>query len=685
MKPENKKKSLDLPSVIRAASVSAESIDMESRTVEMVFATNHGVVRGGFFTEPFLERLSMKQSHVRMDRFKKGAPFLDSHNQDGLARVLGVVESAKFDGERGVATVRFSKRAEVDSVLQDIKDGILRNVSVGYRVHRFEEMDETDEDTGLPVFEARDWEPVEISAVAAPADPDAQFRSSTGQTTNSCAIIYRNLETATENLVADPETDGTVIVTDAEKSVDEIEKKSETLEIKTETESGERKTMDPKEIAKLEKAAADKAKLDEKTRQADIKETVRKAGFASDVAEKFIADDSTVDAVRAAVIDMLAEKDKETETKTAITDVSVGRDAHDKVKTGVEQAILERAGVKTEIKEGESFRYMSLMDLGKEVMRSQGMKFGGLPQHKIAEMALGLQRAGHTTSDFPEILANVANKSLRMAYEAAPKTWAPFTKEVSVRDFKQISRTQLGEGDELEKVYEKGEIKRGTVSEAAEKYALGTYAKIYCFSREMLINDDMSAFDRMPQMMAQRARDLENKLIFNDIINANPLMGDGVALFHASHGNLGSAGVPSETTLNELRKLMRLQTGLDAQKLNLSPVFLYVPPSLETTAEKLVASIIPDSSANVSPFSSSGRTPLQLAVEPRLEDSSATAYYIFAGKSQIDMIELARLEGQSGPQISTREGWDVLGQEMRIVYDVAAKAIDHRGMSKNAG
>ena len=126
----------------------------------------------------------------------------------------------------------------------------------------------------------------------------------------------------------------------------------------------------------------------------------------------------------------------------------------------------------------------------------------------------------------------------------------------------------------------------------------------------------------------------------------------------------------------------------DNLQIAISPVWLYVPPAHETTAEKLVASIVPDSSTNVSPFSSAGRTPLRLDVEPRLEtgvNGSLTAWYLMASKGQVDMVELARLAGSNGPQTVTREGFDVHGMEIRIMHDIGAKAIEHRGMFKNAG
>ncbi|MHC1741520.1 MAG: hypothetical protein AB9873_00650 [Syntrophobacteraceae bacterium] len=63
-----------------------------------------------------------------------------------------------------------------------------------------------------------------------------------------------------------------------------------------------------------------------------------------------------------------------------------------------------------------------------------------------------------------------------------------------------------------------------------------------------------------------------NRAVSDDIwglLTANAAMGDGVAIFHSTHKNLGAQGALSETTLTELRKLMRLQTGMNGALLNI--------------------------------------------------------------------------------------------------------------------
>jgi hypothetical protein len=178
---------VDLPPFsIRAA---VGSVDAEARTVELIFSSGAAVQRMLWNGVGYIEKLSLKPGAVRLDRLNAGGPLLDTHSSYSIADQIGVVVpgSAKVDGKEARATVRFSKRDAVEPIFQDVRDGIVRNVSVGYLIHKFQE----DEGTGnkLPVRTAIDWEPYEISMVPMPADAGAQIRSGDKSNTNQCLIV----------------------------------------------------------------------------------------------------------------------------------------------------------------------------------------------------------------------------------------------------------------------------------------------------------------------------------------------------------------------------------------------------------------------------------------------------------------------------------------------------------------
>ena len=225
------------------------------------------------------------------------------------------------------------------------------------------------------------------------------------------------------------------------------------------------------------------------------------------------------------------------------------------------------------------------------------MRVRGLSRDEIATRAL------HTTSDFPAILAAVTNKTLRDAYEAAPRTFPPIARRATAADFKDMHRLQLGEAPQLEKVNEAGEFKRGSLGEGKESYRVETWGKVIGITRQVIINDDLDAFTRIPALFGTAAATLESDVVWG-IVTANPNMADGVALFHATHKNLAGTGTALDVAnLGKARAQMAKQTGLDGKTvLNIRPAFLVVPSSLELTAEQLIAqNLVPAKSTDVVP------------------------------------------------------------------------------------
>jgi hypothetical protein len=423
----------------------------------------------------------------------------------------------------------------------------------------------------------------------------------------------------------------------------------------------------------------------ERVRVAEIGKITRAANLPENFSQKLVADGVELSQARKLVLDELARKS--TETGTINSQVSIIRDEIDTCRNLVENALLHRHDPKNyKLDDGaRQYRGMSLMEIGRDLLERRGVHARGLSKSEVAGAMLGLETRGgfHSTSDFPFILANVANKTLRSAYEAAPQTFKGFARQTTNPDFKTIARTQLGDAPSLDKVNESGEFKRGTVGEAREQYALATYGKVVAVTRQTIINDDLGAFTRLPEMFGRAAADLESDTVWG-IITANAAMGDGVTMFHANHGNLAGTGtVISVASLGEARTGMRKQKGLNGRFINVMAKYLLVPASLETIAEQFVTqtNIVYTKSTDYNPFANK----LQVVAEPRLDAASAISWYLAADPAQIDTIEYAYLEGQEGVYLESRVGFDVDGVELKARLDFAAKSIDWRGFWKNAG
>ncbi len=370
---------------------------------------------------------------------------------------------------------------------------------------------------------------------------------------------------------------------------------------------------------------------------------------------------------------------------SAVPSVRSGDDNLLHVRAGIENAILHRLspGHFKLDEAGRLYRGMNMLDIGRAYLQARGVRVTNMSKNQLAGEALGLtNRSGmHTTSDFADLLANVANKTLRRAYEEAPQTFLPLGVQVSIPDYKTVSRVQFGDAPSLLEIKEHGEYTSGTIGEGKEQYHLTKYGRKFAITREAIINDDTNAFARIPMMFGRKARILESDLVWAQI-TGNPLMGDGNALFSAAHANLETDGDHiSVASLGRARAALRNQTSLDGALMNLTGRYLIVPPGLETTADRFVTQITPFAAGDVNPFAGK----LQVIAEPRLETNSALAWYVAADPAQIDMLEFGYLEGEQGPQVESRIGFDVDGVEIKCRLDFGTKVIDWRGFHKDPG
>ena len=295
-------------------------------------------------------------------------------------------------------------------------------------------------------------------------------------------------------------------------------------------------------------AAADELEV-ERRRSAEITTMSIRHAMPADFASEHIAAGTSLDRVRQLVLDHVAQTANETRISPRTRIVS---DEGDTMREAMQTAILHRANPgATQIDDAaRQYRGMSLIEMGRVfIEETQGIRLRNLSRREIATVLLGMEtRAGmHSTSDFPEILANVVSKRLRNAYETAPQHWKRISRQSNAPDFKQKAVVQLANLPNFKEVREGGEFEYAALTEAAEKYALSTYGRIVAITRQTLINDDLGAFDRLPMLLGRAAAEQEAS-IFWAILVDNPNMSDGTALFHANHGNLAGSGTAIDET-----------------------------------------------------------------------------------------------------------------------------------------
>ncbi len=642
----------------RSAAFEPSTYDAETRTVELILSVGAQVERWGFN-----EELEISADAIDLSRVEGGkCPLLNSHNRWSIGDILGQVLESRIedvDGQPGlVAKVRFADTEAGREAEGMVSRGELRGVSIGYRVRKWALVPGDDPDD-TETWRATSWVLMEASLVAVPADAGAGVRSDPAPT---------------------PETNPTKTGARAEQEDTSMLKTKKGLLRGTgapalapnddqgggeprDTQREAVRTFTPSEtVAFLDQARA----MSVETR-------------GKELIEKVTAGEVSPDAARAALLEAAAEAQAVRTAPAAGGAARVTEDARDKQRSAIENVLLHRVDSSVKVEDGaRQYMGMSLAEIGRRHLEANGERVAGLNKREIA----GLMLRQQSTSDFPSLFTGVANRSMRKGYDEAVGSHKQWMKKTTISDFRPIERSQMSAAPSLMHVPEGGEYKYGSFGEGKEVYQLGTYGRLVAFTRQAIVNDDLSALADLPFKMGAAAARFETDLAYAQLL-ANANMSDGKALFHADHGNLGSATALSEAGLTAADAAMGSQTGLQGEALNITPKYLIVSRKDAVAARKLITSVTATKTGDVNVFADS----YELIVEQRLNGLSGgtNPWFLAADPAQIDTVEYAYLEGDEGVYLEQREGWNVDGIEWKVRLDVAAKAIDWRGLYKNPG
>jgi phage head maturation protease len=641
-----------------------------SRVVELSFSSETPVRMYDWWNDrEYDEILGHAKGNVDLSRLNEIGVALYNHNPNDVRNVVGRVVEAWVDEDarKCRARVEFDADESADLVFQKVKSGTIRGVSVGYRVNRWEQVDEgatTSDGIEGPAMIGREWTAFEISFAPIPADPTVGAGRSI-DLNGGGDMTKEELERMRKKKSEEEE--------DKEPDKEETKKKSK-REDDDEKDDDERDDDEKDDDEK-----DDERKLaGERRRAAQIAETC--GHFGIDPAG-YIRSGATLAEVNSAILKKMRAERKPLETSGSASAVSVNRDEREKFRSAVVDGLAMRSGVKLDKTSpgAEDFRRISLLDLCRMVLERDGQRVGwGDDKTEIARRAF-------STSDFPLLLSNLADKVLLAGYQEAPATWRSWCATGSLKDFKESYKLRMSEAPVLEPVLEGGEYKMADFAESEDSYRIGTWGKKFSLTRQLIINDDLGAFTRIPALFGVAAGRTINQTVYGLLLKNPVLKEDEKALFHADHHNIGTAGPLSIASLTEARTLMRRQKGMRKDPgvfLNLSPSILLIPPELETAARQLLfstADIGQSNPAVINPFHGS----LEIVVDATL--TSPSAWYLIASPSVIDTMEVAFLDGAQNPVVEQQQGWNTDGIEYKVRLDFGVKAWDYRGIFKNAG
>lgn len=594
-------------------------LDTKARTAEATLSSDSPIR----FSDGF-EVLSHAEGAIDLTRAAApGLPLLFAHDQ---TLSLGLVENIRSDGHKLKGLLRFGSSAKALEVWQDVSDGLMPYISVGYRMLS----------PPQPVeggYVIPKWAPYEVSVVTVPMDATVGIGRSYSQ------------EASMPNKTTTP-----------------------TAPAGAPDDAGEQDNPETRNVQALESRQARDA-----LRHAE--KHIGKA-FADDLARRQLP----LDQLRTAIFEELSRRSDglNIRSQAALPEFGANvRDLHSPEgrRAAFAEVLAARCGGPAPSDAARQFMNLRCVDMARELLELRDIRTTYMGPSEI------ITRALHGTSDFPELLAAAGDRTLRRAYNSYKGGLRRICTQSTARDFRAKKRLALSEAPTLEKVNEHGEFKRTSkMSETVESYSISTWGKIFGITRQALVSDDLDAFGQMSQKFGIAAAEFEaGRLVA--LLASNPTMGDGVALFHASHKNLGTSAL-SNGGLGAARTALRKQTGLDGKTpIDVAPRYVIVPAALEEELDKLLT---PLPGATTSAEANRFAGFFDIVVDPRLDAYSETNWYLSADPAVFDTIEYSYLEEQPGPQITTREGFDVDGLEIKVHLDFGAGVLDHRGLYRSA-
>lgn len=371
--------------------------------------------------------------------------------------------------------------------------------------------------------------------------------------------------------------------------------------------------------------------------------------------------------------------------------IAFGADVRDKFVQAGQNALLARCGI--EKQDGANpYRGFRLHEMARACIQASGAHIDGMLPEEFVPLALGRTRrayaslsVGQTTSDFPILLEGAIHRMVLNGFKLQPVTWDKFCKIGDVTDFREWKRLVVGSISILDPVNEHGEYLNKALPDAvANGVKAKRHGNIVTVTPEVIINDDLGLIRDMADGHGRSgARTIERSVYV--LLASNPVLSDGIALFHASHGNLVSPGTaPSMASLDAARLTMSMQTlpGEADDYLDLVPAIALVNTGKLGSFRQILESEW-DPAVPGAQLPNIVRNMVSTVVStPRI---GTTLWYLFADPNISPVIEVVYLNGQREPRVVEEEDFRTGGISWRVELPFGVGAIDYRGAVKNLG
>lgn len=400
----------------------------------------------------------------------------------------------------------------------------------------------------------------------------------------------------------------------------------------------------------------------------------------------------TVDELRAGLLDVLrtgraatsavagGKRPDDGDTLTAALCLSAGMS-----ETFVGSQFDERT---MNVATSKPMRNLGIHAVLRSVLRAASMpvpdRFGTTEIREAFEADRMLRASGFSTLSLPGILGNVANKSMLESYLGMNVTWNTFCAVAANSDFKAHTRYRMTASGSFKQIGKGGEIKHVTMTEESYTNTLETQGAMIVLTRQDIVNDDLSAFNKLPRLFGRQAAIALEKAVFTALL-ANANTSDGNAFFSTAHSNYSNtAGVLDVDALTAMEQAFLELTDTNGDPILITPATLLVPPALSVTATLLTSSLeIRDTSGKYTTENPHAKK-FQVAASPwltnaNLTGNSDTGYYLMAKPTDIAVMEVAFLGGNQNPTIESGDtDFNTLGMQWRSYFDFGVAMQDFR-------
>jgi len=358
--------------------------------------------------------------------------------------------------------------------------------------------------------------------------------------------------------------------------------------------------------------------------------------------------------------------------------IKMGAEDRTKKRTAMAESLLLRAGIgveKIEDKNNE-YRSYSISDIAKDCLRMNNI---AVPIHRT-----DIIKRAMSTDDFDNIMADAAQKALYDGFEKSEETYQEWVDTTGVlNDYKTHQFSRASEAPSLQaKNPEGGEYEYASMSDTKESVASADYGIIVPFTKAAMVNDDLGALEDIRMKLGESAARKWGDLVYAVLTGGTALtMGDGVALFHASHSNYVTGGTAfSVANLNTACAAMATQKDLQGiQNLNIRPNYVLCAHAMRNVVSQVLVATQPTAiGAAASEVVNPWYPDIKPVFESRLDTADSTAWWLAARKGKT--VKLFTLNGQLMPNLASKVDWTTDNIDFKCDISGAAKAMDYRGL-----